>query len=224
MRSVLITVILLFMALDASSRTPLSPSRLEQLSGVRTTNDTKHVWDKKYGKTVYIYGKRPSKFLSENYKILPSAGTVLDIGIGEGRNAVFLARMGFDVTGIDISTVAIKKSHLLAKEHGVKLKTILGDLKKYKFTKNRFDIILCFYLVDRDLNRRLVEWIKPGGFLIYEAHTLKQQKYEGGKDSYYLKEQELLRMFPGFQVVKFEEPLSGKKFRSSIILRKSAKK
>lgn len=213
-------VVLFFISLSVEARRPLPASRLEQLSGVRSTKNTKHVWDKMYGRTVYIYGKAPSKFLAENYRVIRPGSSVLDMGIGEGRNAVFLAKKGYNVTGIDISSVAIKKAHLLAKEQGVRIKTVVGDLSKYKVRAESYDAILCFYYVDRTIIKKMISWLKPGGILIYEAHLLKQQKLNGGEPSYYLKDQELLTLFKGMKVIKFEEPINGKEYTSSIILKK----
>lgn len=218
--SFVVCIMLQFFFQSVDAKTPLPASRLEQLSGVRSTKNTKQVWDKKYGRTVYIYGKAPSKFLAENFNVIPAGSSVLDMGIGEGRNAVFLAKKGYQVTGVDISSVAIKKAHLLAKEYGVRIKTIVGDLSKYKIKAASYDAIICFYYVDRSIVKRMISWLRPGGILIYEAHLLKQQKQDGGEPSYYLKDQELLTLFKGMKVVKFEEPIDGQEYTSSIILKK----
>ena len=65
-------------------------------------------WDKKYETESYIFGKEPVEFLREHIDLLPR-GKALDIAMGEGRNAVFLAKNGFDVDCCDISESAIKK-------------------------------------------------------------------------------------------------------------------
>src|SRR3972149_10905123 len=66
-------------------------------------------WDKKYETGAYIFGKEPVAFLREHIDLLPR-GKALDIAMGEGRNAVFLAKNGFSVDGCDVSEVAIKKA------------------------------------------------------------------------------------------------------------------
>jgi SAM-dependent methyltransferase len=146
------------------------------------------------------------------------------MGMGEGRNAVFLAQKGYKVTGIDISSVAVKKSYLLAQEFGVKIKGVVASLKEYKIQPSTFDAIVCFYYVDRSLVEKIRTWLRPGGILIYEAYTTREKarrrKGSNGDQEDYLKEQELLRLFPGMRVLKYEEPLHEKEFRSSIILRK----
>lgn len=208
----------------AWAKTPISAKRLDKLSGQQGTEfDPKVEWDRKYSRSSFIYGKAPAKFLAENFDFLPENSNVLDIGMGEGRNAVFLAQKGHLVTGVDISSVAVKKARSLAKEYSVKIKTIIASMDKYNIPQESFDVIINFYYVDRSLVKKITETLKPGGLLIYEAHTLKElAKRKGSKEpkSYYLKEQELLSMFPGFKILKFEEPEHEKEYRSSIILKK----
>ncbi|MEE2670151.1 MAG: class I SAM-dependent methyltransferase [Bdellovibrionota bacterium] len=212
----------------AWAKSPLPNSRLNKLSGEKSAPfDKKSAWDQRYSQRNYIYGKDPVRFLAENYDFIPAESRILDMGMGEGRNAVFLAQKGHFVTGIDISSVAIKKARSLAKEFGVKIKTILGSLTKYKIPDESFDAIICFYYVDRDLTEKMQKWLKPGGILLYEAHTTrefeKKNRKETQKYSYYLKPQELLTMFPQMTILKFEEPLHENEYRSSIILQKKAK-
>ena len=205
----------------------LSASRLDQLTGEKVQRvDSKTKWDQRYNKRVYVYGKQPAKFLAENFSYLEANSKVLDIGMGEGRNAVFLATKGHQVTGIDISSVAIKKALKLADENGVKIKTVLATATKYKFPVNSFDAVICFYYVNRDINQDMVSWLKPGGLLIYEANTLREfSKDSQSKENKnnFLDEKELLKMFPGMRILKYEEPLHLPEFRASIILQKVSK-
>jgi tellurite methyltransferase len=214
---------LILTQLGWAARDPISGSRFQHLSGVKTSHDSKTQWDEKYSRPTFIFGKSPVQFLAENYQYIPYEGSVLDMGMGEGRNAVFLAQKGYKVTGVDISSVAVKKAYLLSQEFGVKIKGVVASLSDYKIAPGSFDAIICFYYVDRSLVEKIKSWLKPGGILIYEAHTtreLKRTKREAADESTYLKEQELLRLFPGMRVLKYEEPLHEKEFRSSIILRK----
>lgn len=215
-----IILLLSFISLSLFARDPISGSRFQQLSGVKS-QDSKTQWDQRYSRPNFIYGKAPAKFLAENYEYIPFEASVLDMGMGEGRNAVFLAQKGYKVTGIDISSVAVKKSYLLAQEFGVKIKGVVASLKEYKIAPGSFDAIICFYYVDRSLIDKMRTWLKPGGILIYEAYTTREKKQgDEGEGDFYLKEQELLKLFPGMRVLKFEEPLHEKEFRSSIILKK----
>lgn len=217
---------LLFLSLSAHAvRDPISGSRFQQLSGMKISQDSKTQWDQRYSRPTFIYGKSAAPFLAENYQYIPFEGTVLDMGMGEGRNAVFLAQKGYKVTGVDLSSVAVKKSYLLAQEFGVKIKGVVASLTDYKIKPGSYDAIICFYWVDRGMVEKIKSWLKPGGVLIYEAHTLREKERDPAKRAdpvfdNYLKEQELIRLFPGMRVLKYEEPLHEKEFRSSIILMK----
>ena len=214
--------ILLLLSFQAWSRDPISGTRFQQLTGVKVSQDSKTQWDQRYSRPTFIFGKTPAKFLAENYQFIPYGATVLDMGMGEGRNAVFLAQKGYKVTGIDISSVAVKKAHFLAQEFGVKIKGVVASLEQYKIPPNSYDAIICFYYVDHSLIEKMRSWLKPGGILIYEAFTLREKVTKNSSDAEdtFLKETELLRMFGPLRVLKYEEPLHEKEFRSSIILRK----
>lgn len=218
-------LILTFLILSGTAfgRDPISGNRYQQLSGVKIQGDAKDQWDKRYSRPTFVFGKSPVRFLAENYQYIPYEATVLDMGMGEGRNAVFLAQKGYRVTGIDISSVAVKKAYMLAEEFGVKFKGVVASLNEYKIAPASFDAIICFYYVDRSLIEKMKTWLKPGGILMYEAHTVREMRTKKAPESnpeYYLKEQELLSLFPGMRVLKYEEPLHEKEFRSSIILQK----
>lgn len=207
------------------AKEPFSKERLDQLSGVRTSAINEGIqWDEKYNKKQFIYGKVPAKFLSENVNYLKSKGKVLDLGMGEGRNAIFLAQKGFKVTGIDISSVAISKAHQLAKEMGTSIQAISASLDNYDFPKESFDAIICFYYVNKNLLHKMKEWLKPNGVIVFEAYTLEQKNSEPSlkneAQTSFVKAQELLSLFKGFKILKFEEPDFVKEFRSSIIVKK----
>jgi tellurite methyltransferase len=213
-------LLLTILAAPVSARDPISGSRFQQLSGVKLSQDSKTQWDQRYNRSTFIYGKSPAHFLAENYQYIPFEGHVLDMGMGEGRNAVFLAQKGYKVTGVDISSVAVKKSYLLAQEFGVKIKGVVASLQDYKIPPQSFDAIICFYYVDKSLIEKIKSWLKPGGILIYEAHTQREKASHSDGQGNFLKEQELLKLFSGMRVLKYEEPLHEKEFRSSIILKK----
>ncbi len=218
-----IILLITFISLPTFARQAISGNRYQLLSGVRKQKESIKFWDKKFSGEDYLYGKTPAKFLAENYGYIPLASKVLDVGMGEGRNTVFLARKGYNVTGVDISAIAVRKARRLAAEHGIRINAVVSSMDDFKAKENSYDAILVFYYVDRALNKDLVKWLKPGGLLIYESHTKKQKTLPGNEkyeDKYLLKELELLTMFPQLRVLKFEEPLHLKEFTSSIILQK----
>ena len=180
-------------------------------------------WDKKYETEAYIFGKEPVGFLRDHIDLLPR-GKALDIAMGEGRNAVFLAKNGFDVDGCDISEIAVKKALDLAKENNVKIHTFVADLETYKLPQNTYDVIACFYYLQRDLVPQMKEALKPGGMIIYETYTIENLElgFEGPKNKdYLLKPNELLDLFKDFKIIYYRElVLNNKKAVASLIAKK----
>ncbi|MDC1174736.1 class I SAM-dependent methyltransferase [Bacteriovoracaceae bacterium] len=227
--TLLITILsVAYSTVASQNRKAVNPKRFELLSGIRNPKkDEKVYWDKKYSNTQYLFGKRPAEFLAKNFQYIPEGARVLDLGMGEGRNAVFLARKGYKVTGVDISSVAVKKSKMLAREFGVRIDTLIADLEKHDFKKGQFDAVICFYYVDKKLHDRMLGWLKPGGVLIYEAHTYNQRNVSGNEQyntKYLLQPGELLKLFPEMDILKYEEPLHRKEYTTSIILKKPTTK
>ncbi|MDH4469242.1 MAG: class I SAM-dependent methyltransferase [Bacteriovoracaceae bacterium] len=208
-----------------ATRQPVGAERFEFLTGkvISSNSDLKSHWDKAYSKQEFIYGKKPAKFLATNFHVIPSKGRVLDVGMGEGRNGVFLASKGFDVVGIDISSIAVKKAEILAKENQTKITAIVADVNEYHFPPKSFDAILSFYYVDRKLLNKLVGWLKPGGYIFYEGFLIehKHQIKSPEPDEYFLKKHEVLNFFPKFKILKYSEDTSPQSYTSSIIVKKS---
>ncbi len=99
-------------------------------------------WNRKYSAEEYILGREPISFLKENIGLLPK-GTALDIAMGEGRNGVYLATQGFEVTGVDISEQGLEKARSLARQAGVHIETKVVDLEAYKLPPDSYDLIVC---------------------------------------------------------------------------------
>jgi SAM-dependent methyltransferase len=217
-------LVFLLSIFNVYARKPVPASRFEQLTGKKISRTTKSMWDSIYSRSRFVYGKAPSSFLSQNYAFIPMGSKVLDVGMGEGRNSVFLAKRGYKVIGADISSVAIKKAQVLAKEFSVDLQTVTANLKEYEFDKGSFDAIICFYFVDRSLLKKLKKWLRPGGVIIYEGFSIKQRAVDKKpmEVEEYLQTAELLELFNDFQILKFEEPLHLEHYRSSIIAQKKS--
>ena len=164
-------------------------------------------WNKKYGGKDFTLGKEPNPFLKKYLPLLPK-GKALDIAAGEGRNAVFLATHGFEVDAVDISEKGLKKTRRLAKEEGVRVHTILSDLDVYPIDKKKYDLIVNFYFLRRSLLPRMKMGLKRGGKVIFETYTLEQKTLgaEGPKQAkYFLKPNELLRLFKDFRILFYRE-------------------
>lgn len=193
------------------------------LPSLFANNQDKQFWDKKYETEAYIFGKEPVEFLKEHIDILPR-GKALDIAMGEGRNAVFLAENGFAVDGCDISEIAVKKAKELAKEHNVAIHAFVADLETSKLPKDTYDVIACFYYLQRDLIPQMKEALKPGGMIIYETYTIEnwERGFEGPKNKdYLLQSNELLNLFKDLKILYYRElVLNNKKAIASLIAKK----
>jgi len=148
----------------------------------------------------------PAEFLVENVNLLPK-GRVLDIAMGSGRNAVYLAGLGWDVDGIDISETAIQEALSLAQQRGVTIKAHVGDLEKaYQISIDTYDVIICFYYLQRSLISQIKEGLKEGGVVVYETFIVDQVKFgKPHNPDFLLKYNELLEMFCDFRCLRYRE-------------------
>jgi SAM-dependent methyltransferase len=99
-------------------------------------------------------------------------GTALDIGMGQGRNALMLAQRGWDVTGFDISDVAINLAKVQAQKLGLKLNAIVADADTFDSGIERYDLIAAIYVhgaITDDGNQRVLRSLKHGGIMIVEG-------------------------------------------------------
>jgi SAM-dependent methyltransferase len=124
-------------------------------------------WDRFFRQKSYVFGTEPIALLKE-YVHMFRRGRALDLAMGEGRNAVFLAEQGFEVTGVDFSGVAIEKSLQLAARRGVKIHTIQADLREYRIEPGSYDLITNIYCPQRFLFEQIKAGLKPGGVFVYE--------------------------------------------------------
>ena len=164
-------------------------------------------WNKRFKGKGFALGKEPNPFLRKYLRFLPK-GRALDIAAGEGRNAVFLAQHGFDVAAVDISRVGLRKASQLARMMGVEIRTIASDLDDYSIEKEAYDLIADFYFLKRSLIPEMKKGLKKGGRVIFETYTLEHRALgtEGPKEAkYFLKPNELLRLFKGFRILFYRE-------------------
>jgi SAM-dependent methyltransferase len=145
-------------------------------------------WDDKYNINAYLFGTRPNRFLVESVTGVPPC-PALSLGEGEGRNAVYLASLGFDVTAVDQSAVGLHKAQQLARDFNTPLTTLKADLNDYTIAPNSWDLIMCFFVhlpsAERaPLHRKVVQGLRPGGIYILEGLSPDQFKLaqRGPKD------------------------------------------
>ncbi len=205
--SSLITIFVLFAVVLTGSLADAKPRDKER-------------WNKYYDTDKYIFGEKPIRFLKENVHLLPK-GKTLDIAMGEGRNGVYLATKGFDVLGLDISEKGLEKAHKLASANKVKIVTQVVDLETHQLAKNTYDLIICTYYMQRSLFPQFMDALKPGGMALVETFNLDYLKYKQFKRKYLLEENELLKIFADYKIIKYEVYDDGVEAYSSIIVQKT---
>lgn len=143
----------------------------------------KKFWNERYATGDYLFGVDPNSFLTEYADLL--TGPVLSLSEGEGRNAVFLASLGLEVHGIDLSEVALSKARALAELKNVKIQTEVADLASYEPKENTYGSAISIFAhlpsVIRNRLYPLVEAsLKPGGIIVLEAYSENQLKRDTG--------------------------------------------
>ena len=176
-------------------------------------------WNSKYETEVYLFGEKPIPFLVDNVHILRK-GKVLDIAMGEGRNGVYLATQGFEVLGLDISEKGLEKAHNLAKKNKVTIETKVVDLESFTLEPNSYDVILCTYYMQKDLFKQFQSALKPGGMIVVETYNVDYLKYAQFSRKWALDTNEMLDIFKGLRVIRYQDYDDGKEAYSSIIAQK----
>jgi SAM-dependent methyltransferase len=141
-------------------------------------------WNERYASTEYAYGIEPNIFYRDNLKSIPPR-KILFPAEGEGRNAVYAAKLGWDVTAFDVSTEGKKKAEMLAESVNVNIGYIISDFDNVSFPLNHFDcIVLVFAHMNpvkrQEYHRKLISFLKPGGILILEGFSKKQINNSSG--------------------------------------------
>ncbi|MDP6377737.1 MAG: class I SAM-dependent methyltransferase [Pseudomonadales bacterium] len=129
-------------------------------------------WNQRYAQGAFADRTWPSVLLADWVERIP-VGRALDIACGAGRNSMYLARRGFDVTGIDISRVGLEHARRSAKDANLDIDWVEADLESGALpVDGPFDLIVLFRYVNLELVSRLPPLLAPGGWLIVEEHLL----------------------------------------------------
>ncbi|MFC7411247.1 SAM-dependent methyltransferase [Hydrogenophaga atypica] len=157
-------------------------------------------WDHNFSGAGYKYGTAPNAFIAAEAHRLARGSRVLVPGDGEGRNGVWLAQQGHDVTAVDYSQVGLDKARALAAQRGVTLHTELADLTEWEAPAQLFDALALVFVhlptaIRAQVHQRLLQALKPGGLVLIEAFTPKQLHLRSGgpKDVAMLYTLDLLR-------------------------------
>jgi 2-polyprenyl-3-methyl-5-hydroxy-6-metoxy-1,4-benzoquinol methylase len=141
-------------------------------------------WNERYALKEYIYGTEPNIFFKNQITKL-SPGKILFPAEGEGRNAVYAAKLGYDVYAFDSSKEAKKKAEWLAKKHTVKINYQINDIESADYPSDFFDCIVLIFAHFHPLERnyfhnKLLSFLKPGGTILLEGFSKKQLQFNSG--------------------------------------------
>ncbi len=170
-------------------------------------------WNRAFGSGKAVFNTEPNAFLVESVKNR-NPGMALDVGMGQGRNAIYLARNGWQVTGIDPAVKGVEIARKTAADLGLKLETVIARDTEYDFGESKWDLILFSWTkTPLDTYDKIVRSLKPGGIVVTEGNaesdeadllkivrmsgSLRILKYEivRAKADYFLrKEMEIVRL------------------------------
>ncbi len=142
-------------------------------------------WNERYREEGFAYGEEPNVFFAEQMDSLTSGSLILPCE-GEGRNAVYAASKGWEVNAFDTSVAGKSKALQLANRKNVRLSYTIQDVEKAAYPLISTDVIAFIYAhfpatIRRQIHRKVIGWLKPGGRIILEAfNPLQLQNTSGG--------------------------------------------
>jgi len=169
-------------------------------------------WDARYGGQEYLFSFAPSRFLEQNLELIRALAPgrrALDIACGEGRNGIFLAQNGFQVSAVDISERGLARGRKRAAELGARVDFIRADLEIYRL-REEYDLIIDFNFLHRPLIAAMVDALAPGGVILMET-ILDAPSLQGEHTRRFLLRQgELGRLFSRLagRILLLEEDMS----------------
>lgn len=145
-------------------------------------------WDTRYDTETYVFGTEPADFLISQKDLLANANgqSALAIADGEGRNSVFMAQCGLNVTAMDNSAIGQAKAEKLAQENGVEIDFQIADLNGWDWEENRWDMVVAIFIqfanpqLRAEIFQGMKRTVKPGGLILLHGYTPKQVEYGTG--------------------------------------------
>jgi SAM-dependent methyltransferase len=171
-------------------------------------------WDRQYAGRALRWSAQPTRVLVAETRALPP-GQALDVGCGEGRNAIWLAEQGWRVTGVDFSEVAIAKARDWAANRHVEVDFVCADLLEYEPQKGGYDLVFVFFLQLPADERRIVlsraaASVAPDGTFLLLGHDLANLTNGSGGPSdpaVLYTPAEIVDELPGLEIEKAERVL-----------------
>ena len=166
----------------------------------------KEFWNKVLIADNSPFNHQPNAFLLKSVEGV-KPGTALEVGMGQGRNTIAMARLGWEVTGIDIADEAIRLALDEAKKQNVTIKAIVADANQFDYGTSRYDLIYATFEQQIFSNNaaKILAALKPGGLVITEGFQDDMSKQVGRPLGFHVNE--LLRAFDGMRIVFYEDTI-----------------
>ena len=171
-------------------------------------------WNKRYLTQDYLFGVEPNDFIRA---VTPPPSTQTAKAFapadGEGRNGVYLAKLGYDVTSVDVSNLAVDKANALAEEHGVQINSHVGDIFTFPCDVDHYDLVVISFMhfLPED-HLRFIDLmkttLKPGGVLVMEGYMLDQMPLTSGgpkNPDMLFSRQQIADNFADFNIILLQE-------------------
>lgn len=159
-------------------------------------------WNGKFSNSQTAFNRSPSSLLVDAIRGR-KPGAAVDLGMGQGRNAIYLAQRGWQTTGVDLSDVAVRQANQRALQLGVRLNGIVASLDHFDIGSDRWDLIALFYVhawyngTRPASTRRVIQGLRPGGLVVIEGFA--------GSESFMFQPNELLRDFGNLRILRYED-------------------
>ncbi|MEX5744499.1 class I SAM-dependent methyltransferase [Massilia sp. X63] len=144
------------------------------------------LWDQRYGTPEFLFGTAPNDYLVSQGHLLRPGMRALAVADGEGRNSVWLARLGLSVDAFDLSPVAVGKARQLASDAQVVVDFHIADCDAWSWEPASYDVVAAIFVQFADPRMRarlfanIIATLKPGGILILQGYTPRQLEYKTG--------------------------------------------
>ena len=178
----------------------LNDADLKRILYVITARDDGSFYDQIY-KEAPKFNTSPNSLLVEALKNR-IAGKAVDVDMGQGRNAIYLAKQGWQVTGFDVSKAGLAEAQRLAKLAGVSIQNVLASDEEFDFGTEQWDLAILYPLEKRSVYR-VRQALKTGGIVVVECGHK-----EAGNKPFEFETNELLKIFEGFRILKYEDTMA----------------
>ncbi len=164
-------------------------------------------WNERYRTGKACNPSAAAPILQDTISTLSTRGRALDLACGDGRNALFLARAGFRVDGVDVSEVGLEIAREAAAREALDIHWIHADLDRWEPAENTYDLIACINFLDRRLFDRIPRALKPGGILVFQALLVPEDADAAFTPGFRVRRGELREAFEsrGFHILHYSE-------------------